>query len=84
MYISDRSLILKFFYKLREKMTNELTHKNDKERRERNSNKKYNKEQQSNNKKKYKIYLQCIFCFCYRFIEGRSTRTAGLSQGGPT
>lgn len=48
------------------------------------SNKKYNKEQQSNNKKKYKIYLQCIFCFCYRFIEGRSTRTAGLSQGGPT
>lgn len=35
-------------------------------------------------KNKYKIYLQCIFCFCYRFIEGRSTRTAGLSQGGPT
>lgn len=33
-------------------MTNEKTHKNDKERRERNSNKKYNKEQQSNNKKK--------------------------------
>lgn len=33
---------------------------------------------------KKKIYLQCIFCFFYRFIEGRSTRTAGLSQGGPT
>lgn len=50
MYISDRSLILKFFTNYKEKKW--ITHKNDKERRERNSNKNYNKEQQSNNKKK--------------------------------
>lgn len=86
MYISDRSLILKFFTNYKEKkwlMNKHIkTIKNGEKEIQIKSTIKSNN--QTIKKNKYKIFLQCIFCFCYRFIEGRSTRTAGLSQGGPT